>query len=73
VVLGSSFEKEVRARLGQKATSFVSEEQILLKSFKYFDLDNSGRVDYNEFVKAIEKLGVAIQNENVSFNGLTVG
>jgi len=48
----ASFEKEIRTRLNQKSTSFVSEEQILMKNFKYFDLDNSGRVDFQEFIKS---------------------
>jgi len=54
----TKFEKELRAKLNQKATAKSSEEQILLKAFKYFDLDNSGDVDFDEFIKAVDKIGV---------------
>ena len=36
------FERELRAKLTQKATAHCTEETTLLKSFKYFDLDNNG-------------------------------
>jgi len=37
-----------------------SEEQVLTKSFKYFDLNNNGTVEPEEFAKAIEKIGIMI-------------
>lgn len=54
------FENELRTKLQQKATSHVSEETVLLRSFKYFDLDNSETVSLDEFVKAIEKIGLVV-------------
>jgi len=33
---------------------------VLIKSFKYFDLNNSGAVEPDEFAKAIEKIGIMI-------------
>jgi Ca2+-binding EF-hand superfamily protein len=33
-----------------------------MKAFRYFDLDNSGKVDRNEFKKVIEKIGIQIFN-----------
>jgi Ca2+-binding EF-hand superfamily protein len=56
--LRANFEKEIRNKLSQKSSSKQSEEQILLKSFKFFDLNNNGQVEFDEFVKAIEKIGV---------------
>lgn len=44
----------------------TSEEQVLMKSFKYFDLDNSGFVEPEEFAKAIEKIGIMIPTKQVS-------
>jgi len=32
----------------------------LLKAFKYFDLNNNGTVEPDEFAKAIEKIGIMI-------------
>ena len=44
-----------------------------MKSFKYFDLNNSGDVDFAEFVKAIEKIGVQSFAEDVcSFHLISV-
>lgn len=33
---------------------------MLLRSFKYFDLDDSGAVSFDEWVAAIEKVGVVV-------------
>lgn len=35
----------------------------MLKSFKYFDLNNSGDVDQSEFIKVVEKIGIPIFNK----------
>jgi len=43
----------------------LTEETILLKNFKFFDLDNSGGVDKEEFAKAIEKAGIQFLNKQV--------
>lgn len=58
----AQFENELRQRLSQKATSHVSEESILVRAFKYFDLDNSETVDFSEFCKALEKVGMVVNN-----------
>ena len=44
----------------------MSEEQILIKCFKYFDLNNSQTVEPLEFAKAIEKIGIIIPTKQVS-------
>ena len=31
---------------------------MIVKTFKYFDLNNTGKIDKNEFVKSVDKLGV---------------
>lgn len=59
------FEKELKQKLSQKATARLTEETILLKNFKYFDLDNSGGVDRDEFAKSIEKAGIQFLNKQV--------
>lgn len=63
----ASFEKELRQRLIQKTTSHSTEESILLKNFKYFDLNNSGDVSQVEFIKVIEKIGIPIFNKQVLY------
>ena len=42
------------------------EETVLLKNFKYFDLNNNGSVEPDEFAKACEKIGILIPTRQVS-------
>ena len=63
-----SFEKTLKQKLAQKSTGMASEESVLLKSFKYFDLNNNGTVEPDEFAKAIEKIGIMIPTKQVSHN-----
>lgn len=37
-----------------------SEDQILMKYFKYFDLDNTGLCNLRDFIRTIEKIGVVL-------------
>lgn len=62
-----SFEKELTKKLQQKASGAQSEEAVLLKAFKYFDLNNNGEVEPDEFAKAIEKIGIMIPTRQVSY------
>jgi Ca2+-binding EF-hand superfamily protein len=61
-----SFEKELKSKLAQKSSGVMSEEMVLMKSFKYFDLNGSGHVEAEEFAKAIEKIGIMIPTKQVS-------
>ena len=56
----TQFENELRQKLSQKSTSHISEETVLIRAFKYFDLDNSEAVDYEEWRKALEKIGMVL-------------
>lgn len=64
--LSCSFEKTLKQKLAQKSTGMASEESVLLKAFKYFDLNNNGTVEPDEFAKAIEKIGIMIPTKQVS-------
>lgn len=64
-----SFERELKNKLAQKASGSQSEETVLLKAFKYFDLNNNGTVEPDEFAKAIEKIGIMIPTRQVSSLG----
>ena len=37
-----------------------------MKAFKYFDLNNNGIVEPEEFAKAIEKIGIMIPTKQVT-------
>ena len=38
-----------------------------MKAFKYFDLNDNGVVEPDEFAKAIEKIGIQIPTKQVSY------
>ena len=52
------FIKDLKNKLNQKAYGNVTEETVLIKAFKYFDLDNTGKSDEECFLKTINKIGV---------------
>lgn len=39
------------------------EEQVVMKNFKFYDVNSSGGVDVEEFRKAIERIGIVIPTE----------
>jgi Ca2+-binding EF-hand superfamily protein len=43
---------------------------VLRKAFKYFDLNDNGTVEPDEFAKAIEKIGIQIPTQQVSHHPL---
>ena len=65
-----SFEKTLKQKLSQKASGNANEETVLLKAFKYFDLNNNGTVEPDEFAKAVEKIGIMIPTRQVSYKFL---
>jgi Ca2+-binding EF-hand superfamily protein len=44
-----------------------------MKCFKYFDLNNNGTVEPEEFAKAVEKIGIMIPTRQVRIFFLSVG
>ena len=60
----AAFEKEIRNKLALKSNGKTGDEVILLKAFKYFDLDNSGECDKDEFLKALNKIGITGFNDS---------
>jgi len=60
-----SFERELKNKLAQKASGVQNEETVLLRAFKYFDLNNNNTVEPEEFAKAIEKIGIMIPTRQV--------
>lgn len=61
-----SFERELKNKLAEKTKGAQSEESVLKKAFKYFDLNDNGTVEPDEFAKAIEKIGIQIPTKQVS-------
>ena len=66
--LAFSFERELVKKLGQKSGGYQSEEQTLLRCFKYFDLNANNTVEVHEFERAVEKIGIVIPTKKVSIS-----
>ena len=61
------FENELKKKLIMKASGYTTEENVLIKAFKYFDLDNSGLCNEREFIQTIQKIGITgFSEENLS-------
>ena len=52
------FIKDLKNKLNEKSYGSVTEETVLVRAFKYFDLDNTGKSDLECFLKTINKIGV---------------
>lgn len=53
-------------KLSQKNSGNQGDDQVLMKAFKYFDLNDNGTVEPNEFAKVVEKIGIQIPTKRVS-------
>jgi Ca2+-binding EF-hand superfamily protein len=56
--LRQQFEADLKAKLSQKSSAHTTEESVLIKAFKYFDLDNSGTVSQKEWLQTLERVGI---------------
>ena len=55
--LKKSFERDLKTKLSLKASGHIDENLLLLKQFKYYDTNNSGKCDKDIFAQALSKLG----------------
>jgi Ca2+-binding EF-hand superfamily protein len=54
-------------KVSLKSSTFTSEEAFLVKSLKFFDIYNTGELDFNSFYRSIEKIGVIIEKETLTY------
>lgn len=47
----------------QKCPPTQNEEGFLQKCFKFFDIHNKGDVNFDQFYRTIEKIGVIVEKE----------
>jgi Ca2+-binding EF-hand superfamily protein len=62
--LVSSLEKEIRIKIRQKADSYKQEEMLLLRTFKFFDYQGEGKVNFFQFEKVLKRLSVNMFTSN---------
>ena len=58
------FIKELKSKLNQKCYGNTSEETVLIRAFKYFDLDNTGFSDIDTFLSTVKKVGITSLNDD---------
>jgi Ca2+-binding EF-hand superfamily protein len=64
--LKSTLEKQLREKINQKANDKLSDEAYVIKSMKFFDIYNTGNLTYDQFHKALEKMGVYYTFEEIA-------
>lgn len=62
-------EQQVKDALLARTTAHMGEQRILKNAFIKFDKDASGSVDYPEFARALEHIGLHQENEGLMGNG----
>ena len=55
--LKQKFEKDLKAKLLLKASGYINEDILLLKSFKYYDSEDTGKCDQDTFAQSLNKVG----------------
>jgi Ca2+-binding EF-hand superfamily protein len=58
--LEDKFEADLRFKVDIKCPSGQQEERFLVKSFQFFDFRRAGMIDFNQFIKTLERIGVII-------------
>ena len=44
--------------MGQRIKGSMTEEVVLQRAFKYFDSLGNGKVNFESFIKALERIGI---------------
>jgi len=53
----------MKAKIAQKCPPNQGEEGFLAKCFKFFDIHNKGEVNFEQFYRTVEKIGVIIEKQ----------
>jgi hypothetical protein len=63
-------EAELRRAAYARCDAVTSERRSLKKAFDFFDIDNSGTVDFAEFTRALERFGLHMADSRQGVGGL---
>lgn len=63
--LMKEFENQLRTKIAQKNSTNMNEVQFLQRMFKYFDIQNSGKVDFDQFYRSMEKTGIIMEKSDL--------
>lgn len=50
-----------------KSSSYTSDAVFLTKTLKFFDIYNEGSINFDNFYRGIEKIGVIIEKETLRY------
>ena len=53
----------MKAKISQKCPPNQGEEGFLAKCFRFFDIHNKGEVNFEQFFRTVEKIGVIIEKQ----------
>ncbi len=59
------FLSELKSKVSFKSSSFQSEEGFLVKQFKFFDIYNNGTLNFDNFYRTVEKIGIIKDKEEI--------
>jgi len=60
-----SFDSQLRSKIMQKNSGNQSETKFLQKTFKFFDIQNRGKVNFDQFFRAMEKAGIVMSRPDL--------
>ena len=63
--LKSSFETELKYKISQKGSGHLSDSTLLVKFLKFYDLNATGFITRDGFLKTLVKIGFQIFNNEV--------
>jgi Ca2+-binding EF-hand superfamily protein len=58
----------MKAKIMQKCPPTQGEDTFLAKTFKFFDIQNKGAVSFEQFYRAVEKIGVTTEKSVYLFS-----
>lgn len=61
----AQLEKQLKEKINQKAHDKLSDEAYVIKAMKFYDIYNTGNVTYEQFHKALERIGLFYQLEDL--------
>ncbi len=60
------FEADLRFKVDSRCPSGQMEERFVVKSFQFFDFHRTGLIDFTQFYKTLERVGVIITKANAN-------
>ena len=63
--LKTSFESELKYKISQKGSAHVSDSSLFVKFLKFYDLNSTGFITRDGFIKTLVKIGFQVFSDDV--------